>query len=90
MEPYFNTMLIEKYVTRKGFRKHTESDHNTIYADFFLDYIETRSTVKMKIFNFQNQDSMKQFTEFTSNTDKFSRCFDPSKPMKENANFSKL
>ena len=45
-----------------------------------------KTVTKKEIFNFNNEESLRQFTEFTSNTDKFSRCYDPNKPMKDNAN----
>ena len=94
MEPYFETMLIDesrchvlkRYVTTKGFKKHIESDHNTLFAKFSLKIEVKRAEVKKEFFNFQNTECLKKFTEITSRTNKFSRCYDSSKPMDENAN----
>ena len=46
MEPFFNTMIIDeerhhvlkKYVTTRGVKQYTESDHNTIYGEFSINY----------------------------------------------------
>ena len=38
------------------------------------------------MFNFQNEESLKQFKDFTNNTDEFSRCFNFEKSMAENSN----
>ena len=62
VESFFDTMIVDeerhhvlrKYVTTKGVKKYTESDHNTIYAEFAVEYTEKRVQVKREIFNFKN------------------------------------
>ena len=62
MKTFFNTMLIDesrvhvlkRYVTTKGFKKHTESDHNTIFANFSLKYVEQKMSIRREMFNFHD------------------------------------
>ena len=85
VEQYFNTMLVDekrmhvlkKYVTTRGVKQFTYSDHNTIYAEFSIRYTEKPTVVKREMFNLRNQECLKKFSDLTSITDKFSRCFNP-------------
>ena len=87
IEPFFNSMLIDekryhvlkKYVTRKGLKSYVESDHNSLYTKFDLKYIEKASVTKREIFNFKNKEAQEHFSSLTSNTRKFSLCFDQEK-----------
>ena len=84
LEPYFNEMLIDepqnhiltKYVTTKGAIKHVKSDHNVMFANFYLQYNRRQTKIKRELFNFKNKDDQQKFFQFTSKTTKFSSCFE--------------
>ena len=92
--PFFNVMLIDearhhvlkRYVTTKGAVKHSESDHNTIYAKFSLNYTENKSEIKRVIFDFQNKEGLEQFTKITTESEQFRNCYNPNKSMADNSN----
>ena len=91
--PLFDTMTIDesrtyflkKFVTTRGLDSKVESDHNVIVAKFCLKCQTKPPVIKREIFNFHNKDAQMEFAKFTEKTDKFSKCFDDSKPIEENA-----
>ena len=59
---------------RKG-EKAKDSDHFTEYMDLNLQLIPLKPERK-EIFNFKDGDALSTFKDITSNTDKFSKCFE--------------
>ena len=80
---YFQRMLIDekreniltKYVTLKGVRVKSESDHNPLYAEFNLTFSRAKTVTRREIFDFKNAESLKTFSELTENCDKLRKCF---------------
>ena len=48
--------VLKKYVDTKGTSNYSGSDHNSIYAEFTLQYSEGSRRLKREIFNFQNKE----------------------------------
>ena len=94
MEPYFNDMIIDeaqnhvltKYVTTKGASKQVRSDHNILFANFLLQYNRRQPKIKRELFNFKNSENQLKFFQFTSETSKFSSCFENSDTIEEKSN----
>ena len=60
--------------------KATDSDHNTQYMDLDLE-IENFKPKRTEIFNFKNKKSQEKFKQLTSETDKFTNCFQTNAPL---------
>ena len=71
---YFENMIIDderthvltKYVTTKGFKKKSESDHNVLYGEFSLRHYNLKPEKQREIFNFKNIECQKMFYEATN------------------------
>ena len=51
--------VLTKYVSLKGVRGKSESDHNPLFAQFSLTFSRTKTVKRQEIFDFKNQDSRK-------------------------------
>lgn len=67
--------ILTKYVSLKGVRVKSESDHNPLFVEFSLKFSRTQ-TVRREIFDFKDEESLNKFTELTSNSEKLSTCFE--------------
>ena len=52
-----------------------ESDHNTEFLKLRLQY-EHKKTERVEIFNFKNEECQETFLNLTSQTEKFTECFE--------------
>ena len=68
--------VLTKYVSLKGVRVKRESDHNPVYAEFNLKFSRAKSSVRQEMFDFRNEESMRNFSEITNNCKKLRNCFD--------------
>ena len=70
------TNVLTKYVTLKGVRVKSESDHNPVFAEFNLKFSRAQPVTRHEMFDFKNVDSQKKFYELTNNCFKLRNCFD--------------
>ena len=68
--------VLTKYVTLKGVRVKSESDHNPVFAEFNLKFSRAQPVTRHEMFEFKNVDSQKKFYELTNNCFKLRNCFD--------------
>ena len=61
-----------------------ESDHNILYGLFAVKYKLIHTKVVREVFNFKNSECRQNFFEVTSNTNRFTACFEGG-----NENFAK-
>ena len=86
--PYIRKMKIDEdkefvltnYSRVKIDGKATDSDHNTQFMDLDLE-IESFKPKRTEIFNFKNEKGQEKFNHLTSQTDKFTRCFETNAPL---------
>ena len=70
------TNVLTKYVTLKGVRVKSESDHNPVFVEFNLKVSRAQPVTRQEMFDFKNEDSQKKFFEVTNNCWKLRNCFD--------------
>merc|ERR1712030_124172 len=78
--------VLTKYTRHKGKLKKIESDHNSLFAKFDLEYCITESDVRREIFNFKSKEAQEKFKEVTNTSTRFRSCFDPKRTINENIN----
>ena len=86
--PYIRKMKIDEdkefvltnYSRVKIDGKATDSDHNTQYMDLDLE-IESFKPKRTEIFNFKNEEGQEKFKHLTTQTDKFTSCFETNAPL---------
>ena len=86
--PYVKNMVIDEkkefiltnYEHARFNGKVTETDHYTQYIDLDLE-MENMKKERVEIFDFKKKQSQEKFKEITSNTTKFTRCFDSKLPL---------
>ena len=71
--PFFNHMIVDekrenvltKYASLTGGRMKSESDHNPLFAQFNLKFVNRWQFVRQEMFDFKNTDNMKKFIKLT-------------------------
>ena len=67
--------VLTKYQSLKGYRKQVESDHNSMYASFTLQYDAKKLKIRREIFEFKNIEGQKKFHFATHFSTKFMFAF---------------
>ena len=86
--PYVTKMVIDEkkeyvltnYKPAKKGEKAKDSDHFTQFMDLSLKLTPLKP-IRKEIFNFQNEESLSTFKSITSDTNKFSKCFEDDQPL---------
>ena len=69
---------LTKYASKKGTRKLVQSDHNTLFGRFSIQYKNLNwKKPRKEMFNLKNGQCQQKFTEVTSNSTKLQKCFSP-------------
>ena len=71
--------ILTNYTRVKFDGKATDSDHNTQYMDLELE-IEDLKPKRKEIYNFKNVEGQQKFKQITSESDKFTKCFETNAP----------
>ena len=75
---------------RPGGKKITYSDHNIVSLNCKFTEGQTKPS-RIELFNFQNVEGQQQFTDETTNTTKFSQCFQNNSPfLKQTQNWFRM
>ena len=74
--------VLTKYVTLKGVRVKSESDHNPLFAEFSLTFSRKQSVTRCEMFDFKNTESLAKYKELTNDSEKLRNCFDGNVPPK--------
>ena len=88
--PYVTQMVIDdkkqhiltNFQSVKNGGKATDSDHFTQFMDLNLELLREKP-VRNEMFNFKDVNSQKMFTNLTSNTTKFTSCFEGQSSLEE-------
>ena len=79
MLPYVTKMLIdekgEHALTKYKGKQIVKADHHSLILEMNLTFHMNLKHEQREIFNLKNPICQKQFKEFTSNTDRFTKCF---------------
>ena len=78
--------ILTKYLSSKGVRQKSESDHNPIYARFNIKFRKAQTAIRREIFDFKNLEAQKLFTEMTNNSQKLRACITRCAPAPNEAN----
>ena len=74
--------ILTNYTQARKGCKAVDSDHFTEYLDINLQLISEKPDRK-EIFNFKDTQSQLKFKDITTNTNKFSNCFDNDDPLQK-------
>ena len=74
--------ILTNFQNVKRVGKVTESDHFTQYMDLDLEYLKEKP-VRQEIFNFKDENSQKIFQALTSETARFTSCFNGDATLEE-------
>ena len=88
--PFLTKMVIDErkqhiltnYQNLKNGGKVVDTDHRTQYIDLDLEIVSCKPE-RREIYNFKETEGLKRFKEITSNTNKFSACFENMLPLQE-------
>ena len=95
LEQYLEIMIIDeernfpltKYATKKGSKKIVQSDHNTMYGRFSIEYGNKKwSRPREEVFNLKNVECQQKFTEITNSSLKLKKCFSPNMNFEDQCN----
>ena len=71
--------VLTNYTRVKTDGKAIDSDHNTQYMDLKLE-LDNAKPKREEIFNFKNKKGQEKFKQLTSETEKFTKCFQTNTP----------
>ena len=77
--------VLTKFANKKGSKniKRIESDHNLLLCELDINYTRKEPETRRELYNFKNKESLKQFYEETTNTNKLSKCFNGDKSIEQ-------
>ena len=81
MFPLVSKMVIdekgEKDLVRYKGEQIVKADHNMLKLELNINIHEKKDHNRIEMFNMRNKICQKQFKEFTTNTNRFTKCFPP-------------
>ena len=84
LEQYLEMMIIDeernfpltKYASKKGSKRIVQSDHNTMYGRFSIEYISVKwKRPREEVFNLKNTECQQKFSDVTNDSYKLKNCF---------------
>ena len=68
--------VLTKYATSKGIKSIVKSDHNTVFADFHIEYNNiSQKKPRVEVFNVKNKECQEVFRKETEQNAKLKQCF---------------
>ena len=77
---------LTKFVSLKGVRQKSESDHNPLFVEFNIKFRKAQSVERQELFNFKDLNAQKLFSQITNNSEKLRACIGGRVSNKNTAN----